>query len=387
MGQTLSAVPPSSGPKEKARYKLFFRLFAAFYLLIPLGLMAFNYTMDPYKSYHRIVPVGDLEKLAKSSEYVLALPTNHNDRMLLEDYIPLVARPSVVIMGGSRVMNIDGDVFGDRMAGKVLNAGVAEATVRDYIGIWQLLKEENKIPDAVYLCLEPHSFYSNDSSQGWYTLSRNVWRFQWEKRRSHFFKTCLQTLRREIRFYLETLSSSDTAQQSLKALREKQTGGKLMAKERVSPVYTTKTSSMTRSQRDNEQPESAIDEEGRTHGKGQVLILSRWGRREERAIDEVRSLVEDMRAHKVRVAIIMFPSHPLSYAYLEGHPGEHAVLMHIVEEMRALSVAKQTLFYDALYEHRGDVSNSDFNDGLHLKRQAANTFFKHAIDRAAIPRS
>ncbi len=368
-----SIAPPSLGPKKKARYGIFFSFFAAFYFLVPISLMIFNYTMDPYKRYHRIIPVGDLARLAKSSEVVLAIPSNHpdyNDRLLLEDYIPLISCPSVVILGGSCVMNIEGNVFGDRMADKVLNAGVSSGTVRDYIGIWQLLKEQNKIPGAVCLCLDAQSFYSNDYGQGWYTLSRYILRFQSQNRKPQFLKTCFQAAKKEIGFYLETLSSSDIARRSISALRGRQT--------EANAAYALRTHSMTLRQKTEERPQSAIDQAGKDHGEGEVRCLSQWGPRDERAIDEASSLVEDMRAHNVRVMVVLLPSHPLSYAYLKGHTKEHAVLLHLIEKMRSLSVAKQAFFYDALHEHRRDVSNSDFIDGAHLKRQASNAFFKHA---------
>ena len=125
------------------RYQIFLFRFLALFVVFPLLLIAFNYSVDPNHRYRFSVPSGSLHRLARSEDLVLTLPKNYDDRALLKKFIPQAVPPRILVMGGSRVLNIQSEMFRSG-AGPLLDTAVMAGTIRDYVALWQLVKRRGR---------------------------------------------------------------------------------------------------------------------------------------------------------------------------------------------------------------------------------------------------
>ncbi len=351
------------------------------YFLVPVLFIVFNYSIDPYGRYQPLASQTILEKLAASSEEVLITEFNYNDRLLLKNYISSTPKPDLVVLGGSRILNIDSDVFTPE-AGRVLNAGVTGGTIRDYIGIWQVLKKQNKIPRKILLFLDLQAVYSNSSGIGWYSLSCPFLTFEYGRlKTSKYLKLVSKTYRKKTSFHLESLSSSDVLKKSFQRLKVPRTRSRLALKTTLHSKNAARTPALglIAPEASTEEKEQAfIDHWGKENGRGESSILSEWGNFSEDAFKELSSLLEDIHAQKSEAVVFLMPSHPLSYGIVEKNPAALANLIIFVKKIEALCSQQGALLYDGLREHHQDISNDDFKDGVHLKKESIDRFLSRA---------
>ena len=359
-----------------------FRNTVMVYFLLPAFFITFNYSIDPYGRYKALASKNVLEKLAASQNDVLITGFNYNDRLLFKNYISVVPKPGLVILGGSRILNIDADIFTPE-AGRVLNAGVSGGTIRDYVGIWQVLKNQGKIPVRVLLFIDLQSVYSNLTGIGWYTLSCPFLTFEYGRINfSKYLKLILKTSHAKTSFHLESLSSLDLLEKSWGHLRSGQKiRSRLVSKKLLGPRDAAKTPSLAMivpepSEEDKKQ--SFIEHWGEENGKGESSILSNWNNFDEGAFTELSSLIEDMRANKTEVTVFMMPSMPLSYQQMQKNPKAMTNLMIFLGKVSSSCRQYGAGFYDALHEHHEDVLNTDFKDGVHLKKESIDRFLSKA---------
>lgn len=361
---------------------------ALVYFLVPALFIAFNFSVDPFGRYHPLASNTMLEKLAASKNEVLVTEYNYNDRLLTKNFISAVPRPGLVLFGGSRILNIDGDAFKPE-AGRVFNAGVTAASIRDHIAIWQELKNKNKIPHRAIVFIDLQSFYSNSSAIGWWTLSCPFLTFEYGRMKlPKYLKLVSKTYRKKSKFHLESLSSSDLLKKSWERVSgERKTRSRLIERSMLEPKNAARTPSLALiapAPSEEEKQQSVIDQWAAENGQGESSILRDWSNFNDDAFKEFASLLEDMRESKVEVSVIIMPSHPGSYRLVEKDPAALVNLGRFTKRVQELCGEYGVKYYDGLYEHHQDVANTDFKDGVHLKKEAAYAFLTRSAQSIKI---
>lgn len=352
------------------------------FFMVPAVFMAFNYTVDPYGRYQPVASKSTLEKLAASSNEVLLTESNFNDRALIKNYLAASPKPDTVILGGSRILNINTGIFNSE-AGRVMNLGVTAASVRDHIAIWQLLKSENKVPSRALLFADLQTFYSTPSSIGWWTLSCPFLTFEYGKiKMSKYLKLVSKTYRKKTAFHLESLSSSDLLNKSWERLTSGKTvRSRLIERGALDPKNSARTPALALlapQPSEEEKQQELINKWARENGQGELSYLRDWSSFSEQTFNEFASLLEDMRANGVKVSVILMPSHPLSYLAVERDGAAFTNLLKFTMRVQEICAQYSTGYYDGLYDHHKDVVDEDFKDGVHLKKEAAYSFLKRA---------
>lgn len=352
------------------------------YFLVPAVFIIFNLLVDPYGRYQPVASKQTLKKLAASSSEVLVTEYNYNDRLLVKNYVTAVPKPDLIILGGSRILNINTGVFSPE-AGRVLNLGVTAASVRDHIAVWQTLKSKKKIPARVLLFVDLQTFYSTPSSIGWWTLSCPFLSFEYGRMKtSKYLKLVSKTYRKKTSFHLESLSSSDLLNKSWKRLtKENKTRSRLIERGALDPKNAARTPALALlapAPSEEETRQELINKWAKENGQGEISYLRDWSSFSDQTFNEFASLLEDMRANSVGVSVIIMPAHPLSYLEAERNGAAFTNLLKFTVRVQEICGQHGAGYYDGLYDHHADVVDEDFKDGVHLKKEAAYSFLKRA---------
>jgi len=123
-------------------HKKFLKWFIYIYLAFPIALLLLNYFVDPNYRYHMNISDDQLRILSRDPGKRLVVPKNYNDRELLKRYVQISGAPEICVIGGSRVMNL---ALADNPS-EFFNAGLTNATVMDFVAVWQVFKNANAVP-------------------------------------------------------------------------------------------------------------------------------------------------------------------------------------------------------------------------------------------------
>ncbi len=144
-------------------------------IVVPIGTLVAlcNYFIDPanlFSADKYVSGVAGILAKGNNADNVF----NYDERLLQEKMIQLLnATPDIIIMGSSRVMEIDNSFFPGQ---KVLNAGVSHANIYDIISITGLLDSMNRVPQTIYLNVDP-GLISEKATEEWRSLDSYYRRF------------------------------------------------------------------------------------------------------------------------------------------------------------------------------------------------------------------
>lgn len=373
----------ADGAARKAAYLRSIFIILSIYFLLPAALILFNYAVDPYERYHSDVTREDLTRLSRSEELILSIPKNYNDRALLERYVRIIPKPRTVVMGGSRVMNLR--LEGGAEQGFFLNAGVSSGTIKDYIGIWQILKENGKTPERLLLCIDPQSLYQKNGVL-WYSLSGAYLRFQRGRTNPlSYVRLATDVLWEKLNFHLSQLVSSETTRASLEKLgAQKNRSALLTGQDRSNLASAARDSGFTllypaSAFRDSQE---SIDRLALQNGQGESYTFKNWNVDRDTFFEDLAALVHDIRASGTRITMVLMPAHPLSYQTVRNDPDAYGKLQKYLNRLAAIARAAGVPLLDGLEEKRSLVRNQDFMDGVHLKPAENRRFFRGVLERS-----
>lgn len=361
---------------KTSQYKRFISLFLSFFFLFSCMVVLFNYSIDPNRRYRFSVPENELRRLARSPNLVLTLPDNYDDRALITKFVRATMPPEIVVIGGSRVLNIEAEMFRVPFDQKILNAAMMAGTIRDYVAIWQMLKQVDFKPKMVFICVEEQSInsysqndrylsiyeYYNSFFQGGASIRRQLMGLMTN------FKDLLslQTTLGSIKLVLKP--QNDTARIEARSNRDQTRHSKAPS---FSMIYPT-----TYEQRAFD----FIDTWGRKNGLGEVKVFEMWNRADRRGYDHLSALLKDIKKRGGKPILIGMPYHPEAYNLINQSKKAYGNMLYFVNELKRMADEENIPFYDAIVQHHGDFNNKDFMDGVHLRMTANHRLFR-AADR------
>jgi hypothetical protein len=156
----------------------------AFLLLSPiLMLLIFvNYFGDAARLFD-----NDYEKhmaeIIDNGKYVTNF-VNYDERLFQKELISSKnIKPKLVIIGSSRTMLINSDLF---PKSSLFNNSVSGASIGDIIAIYQLYKENHKLPQKIIIGIDPWTFNENSGKTRWKSISEYYYRFSNSKDKRNF---------------------------------------------------------------------------------------------------------------------------------------------------------------------------------------------------------
>jgi hypothetical protein len=98
---------------------------------------------------------------------------NVDERRFQRARLRVIERPQVIVFGSSRAMQVNGEMIGVAPPG-FYNLGMSAATVEDFVGLWETLRRQEKIPERVIFSLDPWMLNPQSNRVRWRVLAREV---------------------------------------------------------------------------------------------------------------------------------------------------------------------------------------------------------------------
>jgi hypothetical protein len=94
--------------------------------------------------------------------------SNYEERLFQEELITnLDFSPDIVIIGSSRIMQLNKDIF---PGSRIINNSVCGASLEDLIAIYQIYKENNKLPEQIFIGIDPWTFQKDVKRTRWKSI-------------------------------------------------------------------------------------------------------------------------------------------------------------------------------------------------------------------------
>ncbi|MFA5160159.1 MAG: hypothetical protein WC484_06600 [Candidatus Omnitrophota bacterium] len=364
-------------------FKLFTSGFFFIAVLSLAGLLCFNYSLDPNNRYQFHVSESNLRLLAEVPGHVLVVPGNYDDRVLLKKFIRVVPRPVTVIMGGSRIMNLQNPPGFSVPRVNFLNAGVTAGTIKDYIAIWQVMKQNKKLPRTLFLCVDPQVLNRVEQNDRWLSLSDDYQAFFKTSASGRYYVAALTS-------QLKDLLSLQTTRAAISRVGKKRVRPELLfSKDHTGlvPVRTASFALFYPSAYEEKDP-SDVETLARANGEGETKAFRNWNRQDREYLGQFKMLIEDVKKTGVQVVLVLMPYHPLSLQTIKQDAAASGNLAFFREQLLKISRECAVAYYDGFVDtEKGLFSSLDFSDGVHLKKDPNQAFFDRVSQSLRFPPS
>lgn len=352
-------------------YKIFTSRFFLLGFLAIMGLLCFNYLLDPNNRYQFHVSESNLRLLAEVPGHALVVPGNYDDRILLKRFIQVAPRPDTAVIGGSRIMNLQRSPGPLVLQTVFLNAGVSAGTLRDYIAIWQLMKKNKKIPKTIFLCVDPQALNRAAQNDQWLSLSDDFQAFFNASASGRYYVAALTS-------QLKDLLSLQTTLAAISKLGQARVRPELLYLKDYAGLVPIRTASfaLTYPSVYEEKDPLEVERMARSNGEGEIKAFRTWNRQDREYLEQLKMLIKDMKQEGVRVVLVLMPYHPLSLQAIKQDSVALDNLVFFRDQLLKVGQECGIPYHDGFVDTQADrFSNRNFSDGVHLKKDANQSFF------------
>ena len=142
--------------------------FIIFIFPISTLLIVINYIGDSAHIFNEGYE-SKMVQIIRDGNYVTNID-NYNERIFQEEIIKnMNSVPETIVLGASRSVMINGLLLENTY---FFNNSVSGASIEDYIAIYQIYKEYNKISKTVIIDIEPYLFNKHNNQNRWVSLQK-----------------------------------------------------------------------------------------------------------------------------------------------------------------------------------------------------------------------
>jgi hypothetical protein len=314
-----------------------------------------NYFVDPGNLFKEGLE-SDISNCLIKGQNVTNID-NFDERILQKKLIESeeFTKYDIIVLGSSRSLLINSSYFNKS---KVFNSSVSAATVNDLISIFQLYKENNKIPENIIINIDPWLLSDNSGMDKWKALRAEYNRFLGiEKSVSNpflnnkFFELIsLSYLKSSLNLAfkprMEAICTISSENEKMTKLKD------------GSIVYGVNYRNMGLLESSKRIDEYILS--------NQVSSSQGYHLSEEKSSNFMK-LLDDMRNRKIKVTFFLAPYPLRVYEFLNKKEGQLQVLTNYIKSIsknRGINVLGSFKPYEV------GVSDSLFYDGLHCKPTA-----------------
>ena len=279
--------------------------------------------------------------------------SNYDERLLQKILIrDLDTITEMVVLGSSRAMLIGEETF---KVSNIRNSSVSGASLEDLVGIYQLYKTENILPEKILIGIDPWIFNSNNGQNRWQTLSTEYCAFLNIacKNEAKYFK--FQQIISPSYFqssFENLLKQSTEPQATLEYYNESNT--KLID---GSLVYNK-----AMREKNNDQILNSIE----SYQQGDIYSLNNFNKLSPKYIEEFKILINDMMNAGVIVEFVLIPYPPQVYNVLVN---DYRVIIAVENFVRQYAENLKIEIKGSYDPSKYNLKNIDFYDGMHLKQE------------------
>ena len=279
--------------------------------------------------------------------------SNFDERLLQEELITnLEYSPDIVIIGSSRSMQLNKDFFPGH---HIINNSVSGASLEDLIAIYQIYKENDKLPEQMFLGIDPWTFQKDDKRARWKSI---------ESYYNSFFNKNDQANH----FPYKQLISLSYFQNSLKLLPQKITGNnKPVSTHNFKNIGITRLndgSIVYGKNRRNVSVEEVRKSARLWIGNGMITRYENFHTISQDKWKEFEIFINEIDKKEIKINFILSPFHPMVY---EEMVRKFDVIEVLESEIRTYANNNNIEIIGSFNPEVFDLKEKDFNDETHPK--------------------
>lgn len=324
-------------------------IFPVFILLILV-----NYFGDAARLFHHDyeIKMADILLSGKNVTNV----DNYDERLFQKEIVlNKGVNPDVVVIGSSRAMFINSSFFSNS---KFFNNSVSGASMQDIIAIYQLYKQNNKLPKKIIVGVDPWIFKDD----------KNITIGRWQSIKEYYNSFHgLKTDKSPSLYKYKELYSISYFQSSFKLIPKLFLSGyNPTPSEKKYNYLNTKLidGSLTYGEVIRNASESEIETKMKRYVSGDVYQIEEMKEISKNKYYEFEQLINDLKMNNVEVEFFLAPYPPLVYDVLEE---KYKVVLNVEKKINDFAVLHNIKLYGSFNPYSLGLDKTFFYDGMHCK--------------------
>lgn len=316
-----------------------------------LILVGVNYVGDSANLYK----VGYELKMAEivtHGRYVTNVD-NYDERIFQKECIEhMVNTPEIVILGSSRAMQLNNNLIESK---SIFNSSVSGASLEDYIAIFQLYKNNKRLPKKIIIDVEPYLFNVNHNQIRWKSIQKYYYQFRKENKSTE-----------AINKYKELISLS-YFQSSIKKFFKVLSGKgvpKATCKKYNKSFTKLNDGTIVYDDAYREASVNEVEAKVASYLAGDLYSIEDFNSIDENIYNEFLKLVNEIKKNNITVEFFLCPLHPKVYVRVtEKYP----MVLKTEDLITKFALYNNIVVYGTFNPIILGLDRSSFYDGLHLK--------------------
>ncbi len=321
-------------------------------LPILILLLLVNYFGDAARLFD-----NDYEKqmaqIIDSGKYVTNIE-NYDERLFQKELISNEnIQPNLVIIGSSRTMLINSNLF---PSSSFFNNSVSGASIEDIVSIYQLYKDNNKLPQKIIIGIDPWTFNENNGQKRWQSIATYYYHFQntlsqenttYFKYKELFSFSYFQSSLKMIPRFIKGNTKPQPTLEKYNLLGTKLTDGSLV----YDKEYRNASS-------------KEIEHKIKSYLTGSIYSIENFDTISVRIWNEFERLITDIKINGIEIEFFLSPYAPLVYNKIQkGYP----MVLKTEEIIRDFAFSNNFKLYGSFNPAILGMDETFFYDGMHCK--------------------
>lgn len=300
-----------------------------------------------------------------SSDHNVTNVVNYDERLLQKELIlQKEVNPDVVVIGSSRSMLINSAFFSNS---KFFNNSVSGASMQDLIGIYQLYKQNHKLPKKIIIGIDPWLFKED----------KNIAEGRWQSIEEFYNSFHGVKIKQSPSYYkYKQLYSISYFQSSLKLIPNLflSDNKPIPSKIKYNHLNTKLIDgSLTYGEAYRNASESEIELKMKKYIKGDVYNIQDMKEISKKKYKEFEQLMNDLAMNNVEVEFFLAPYAPLVFDVLEE---KYMVVLNVEKTINDYAVLNNIKIYGSFNPYSLGLDKTFFYDGMHCKENAIIKIFQ-----------
>ena len=295
---------------------------------------------------------------------------NYDERLFQKELISNGnIHPHTIILGSSRTMLISSDLLPDDVS--VFNNSVSGASLEDIISIYQLYKDNKKIPRKIIIGIDPWTFNENNNQNRWQSIAVYYHRFHSSKTHEVDPQSDYGTLSK----YRELFSMS-YFQASIKSFSqptiESSQPQPTIEKYNISNTILTDGSLVYNLDFRNAS-KGEVENSVNSYLAGNIYSIEGFSDISERIWNEFNDLITDMKINDVEIEFFLSPYHPKVYEKVKDF---YPMVLETEEIILEFARSNNIRLYGSFDPSELDMDENYFYDGMHCKKNGVENILR-----------
>jgi len=303
-----------------------------------------------------------MAKIIASNKYVTNIE-NYDERLFQKELISNKnIQPNLVIIGSSRTMLINSDLFPSAL---LFNNSVSGASIEDIVSIYELYKINKKSPQKIIIGIDPWTFNENNGQKRWQSISAYYYSFQ-------------STINQENTTYFKykELFSFSYFQSSLKMIPRFIAGNaNPKSTKEIHNLLGTKLTdgSLVYGEQYRNANQIEIDNKINSFLTGGIYSIEDFDTISVRILNEFEKLIIDMKENGIEIEFFLAPYAPVVYDKIQK---KYPMVLKSEEMINDFASSNNIKLYGSFNPYILGMDETYFYDGMHCKEVGIEMIIK-----------